>query len=76
MGKYGEIEILKADEKLYYNSVETELLQETKFFRADDNNRTIEFLVDKSGNYYTLILTKGGVRETVKKNIMQKSKKP
>ncbi|MNU59378.1 Penicillin-binding protein 4* [compost metagenome] len=70
-GKYGEIEILARDGKLYYNSLETELLAEskTKFFRADNNDRTIEFIQDKSGVYNSIILTKGGVKETVMRTI-------
>lgn len=71
IGKYGKIEILKIDGKLYYNSVEMELLSEsqTKFFRADNNDRTIEFIKDKSGVYNSIILTKGGVKELVNRNI-------
>jgi CubicO group peptidase (beta-lactamase class C family) len=71
VGKYGKIEILKIDGKLYYNSSEIELLPEskTKFFRADNNDRTIEFIQDKSGVYNSIILTKGGVREVVNRNI-------
>lgn len=69
-GKYGTIEILKIDGKLYYNTTEMELLPEskTKFFRADNNDRTIEFIQDKSGTYNSIIFTKGGVREVFKKN--------
>ena len=70
-GNYGKIEILKIDGKLYYNSAEMELIPEskTKFFRADNNDRTIEFILDKSGICNSIILTKGGVKEVVKKNI-------
>jgi CubicO group peptidase (beta-lactamase class C family) len=70
-GKYGQIEILKIDGKLYYNSTEMELIPEskTKFFRADNNDRTFEFIEDKSGVFNSIILTKGGVKEVVKKNI-------
>lgn len=70
VGKYGEIEILKMDGKLYYNRVEMELIPEskTKFFRADNNDRTIEFILDKSGVSNAIILTKGGVKEVVKKS--------
>jgi CubicO group peptidase (beta-lactamase class C family) len=70
VGKYGTIEILKIDDKLYYNNIETELLPEskTKFFRADNNDRTIEFIPDKSGVYNSIILTKGGVKEVIMKS--------
>lgn len=68
--KYGAIEILKIDGKLYYNTVEMELLPEskTKFFRADNTDRTVEFIQDKSGICNSIIFTKGGVREIFKKN--------
>lgn len=71
VGKYGKIEIIKVGGKLYYNSSEMELLPEskTKFFRADNNDRTFEFIQDKSGIYNSIILTKGGVKEVVKRNI-------
>lgn len=70
-GKYGEIEVLKIDGKLYYNSIEMELLPEsnTKFFRADNPDRTIEFILDEFGNYSSLIRTKGGVKEVIKRTI-------
>ncbi len=70
-GKYGEIEILTIDGKLYYNSLETELLPESasKFFRADNHERTIEFVRDKSGVYNSIIFTKGGVKETIMRAI-------
>lgn len=69
-GKYGEIEILTRDGKLYYNDLETELLPEskTKFFRANNNDRTVEFILDKSGFCHSIILTKGGVKEIIKRN--------
>ncbi|WP_228455360.1 serine hydrolase domain-containing protein [Chryseobacterium sp. Tr-659] len=74
VGRFGKIEILKADNKLYYNNTEIELIPEskTKFFRTDDNDRTIEFIQDKTGAYNSIILTKGGVKETfVKQNQSQ-----
>lgn len=69
VGKYGKVEILQKDGKLYYNSKEIELIPEskTKFFRADNNDRTIKFIQDKSGEYNSIILTKGGVKEVIKK---------
>lgn len=70
VGKYGEIEILINNNKLYYNNAEMELLPEstTKFFRADNNDRTIEFIKDKSGVYNSIHLTKGGVKEVAIRN--------
>lgn len=69
-GRYGTVEILKMDGKLYYNSVDMELLPEskTKFFRADNPDRTVEFIQDKSGICNSIILTKGGVKEVVKRD--------
>ncbi|WP_300664893.1 serine hydrolase domain-containing protein [Fluviicola sp.] len=70
-GKYGGIEILKVGGRLYYNDLEMELLPEsgTKFFRADNNDRTIEFVPDKSGVYNSIIFTKGGVKEIIMRTI-------
>lgn len=70
IGKYGKVEILKIKGKLYFNNEEMELLPETKtkFFRADNNDRTFEFIGDKKGVYSSIILTKGGVKEVVNRN--------
>jgi CubicO group peptidase (beta-lactamase class C family) len=69
-GKYGTIEIIKIGEKLYYNNTDMELLPEskTKFFRADNKDRTIEFIKDKSNKFNAILLTKGGVKEMLMKN--------
>lgn len=66
-GKYDQITIVKIDGKLYFNNVEMELIPEskTKFFRKDNNDRTIEFIPDNKGFYTTVILTKGGVKEVI-----------
>jgi len=74
-GKYGEIEIIKIDNKLFYNSEDIELLPEskTKFFRADNNERTIEFIMDKNQVVNAIIVTKGGIKEIVKKDNRQKN---
>jgi CubicO group peptidase (beta-lactamase class C family) len=67
VGKYNEITILKIDGKLYFSSTEMELIPEskTKFFREDNNDRTIEFIPDSAGLYNSIILTKGGVKEVI-----------
>lgn len=73
VGKYGDnIEILKINGKLYYNSLDTELIPEskTKFFRADNNDRTIEFIPEKSGAFNSIIIIKGGVKEVLKRNVL------
>ncbi|WP_158729864.1 MULTISPECIES: serine hydrolase [unclassified Flavobacterium] len=69
-GQFGTIEIIKIGNKLYYNSMELELIPEskTKFFRSDDNDRTVEFIADKNGNYNLIVVTKGGVKEIFTKN--------
>lgn len=41
---------------------------ETKFFKADNNDRTIEFIPDSVGFYNSIILTKGGVKEVIKRS--------
>ena len=65
-GKYGNLEIINVDDKLYLNNLDTQLLAEstTKFFNKNKNDRTFEFIIDKNGKVTTLILTKGGVKET------------
>lgn len=70
-GKYGEIEILNMDGKLYYNSPDMELLpeSETKFFRADNSDRTIEFISNEFGTYDAIIRTKGGIKEVIKRDV-------
>lgn len=70
IGKYDKITILKIDGKLYFNNAEMELIpeSETKFFRADNNDRTIEFVPDSTGIYNSIILTKGGVKEGIKRS--------
>lgn len=69
-GKYGNIEIIRVKDKLYYNHTDVELLPESKmkFFRADNQDRTIEFILDKHKRVSGLIITKGGVQETIKKD--------
>ena len=64
-GKYGDLEIIHLDNKLYLNSTETELLAEsnTKFFSKNNNDRTIEFVIDQNGTIQSLLFTKGGVQE-------------
>jgi CubicO group peptidase (beta-lactamase class C family) len=69
VGQYDAIQILSMAGKLYFGDMERELIPEssTKFFRSDDNDRTIEFVLNKVGVCDALILSKGGVREMHKK---------
>ncbi|AZB10835.1 class A beta-lactamase-related serine hydrolase [Chryseobacterium sp. G0162] len=69
-GKYDKITVLKIDDKLYFNDVEMELIPEskTKFFRKDNNDRTVEFIPDSAGIYNAIILTKGGVKEVIRRS--------
>lgn len=66
VGKYGNVEILQKDNKLYLNTEEEELLAEstTKFFSKNKNDRTFEFIIDKKGKVKSLVFTKGGIKET------------
>ena len=72
VGEYENIKILKKDNKLYYIDQDIELLPEsqTKFFRSDNNNTTVEFVKDKKGKVIQLEIRKAGIKE-----IKVKSKK-
>ncbi|OMQ10577.1 serine hydrolase [[Flexibacter] sp. ATCC 35103] len=65
IGDYGDIKILKKDNKLYYNDYNIELLPEspTKFFRSDNNNTTLEFFKNKKGKITQLEIKKAGIKE-------------
>jgi hypothetical protein len=69
VGKYGKIEILLSDGKLYLNNLETELVPESgnKFFRKDNNDRTFKFLTDKKNKITAIEFRKGGVKEIITK---------
>jgi len=73
-GNYGDIKILENKGKLYYNDLDIELFPESdnKFFRSDDDNRTVEFMKDVNGKYSTIKLTKAGVVEMRKKLVLNK----
>jgi hypothetical protein len=55
--------------------VSIELLPEsnTKFFRKDSNDKTIEFIADKTGAYNSIIITKGGVKEKIQRSVTKKT---
>jgi CubicO group peptidase (beta-lactamase class C family) len=65
IGEYENIKILKKNDKLYYLDYEIELLPEskTKFFRSDNNDRTVEFIKNKKGEIVQLMVSKSGVKE-------------
>lgn len=69
VGKYENINILKINGKLCYNDEEIQLLPESdkKFFRADNPDRTIEFLSDKKGRVHSLLLTNAGLQVVKRK---------
>lgn len=69
IGKYKDITILKKNKKLYYANYDTELLPESdmKFFHSNNNNRTIEFVKNKQGKVFQIIVRKVGVAEVKKK---------
>jgi len=65
VGEYEGIKIHKKEDKLFYSDNDIELIPEskTKFFRADINSRTIEFIKNKEGDIIQIIITKAGVKE-------------
>lgn len=65
IGEYENIQILKKDNKLYYMDYNIELLPEsqTKFFRSDNNNTTLEFIKNKKGKIIQLEIKKAGIKE-------------
>ena len=73
-GDYENLKILEDNGKLYYNSLDIELFPESdhKFFRSDDDNRTIEFIKDSDGKYSSIKLTKAGVVEIRKRLSLNK----
>jgi CubicO group peptidase (beta-lactamase class C family) len=70
IGDYGDIKILKKDNKLYYNDYNIELLPEsvTKFFRSDNNNTTVEFITNKKRKITQLEIKKAGIKEIKNKS--------
>lgn len=71
IGKYESIRILKKNGRLYYTNYDIELFPENnvKFFRSDNNDRTIEFIKNNKGKVTNIIVTKAGVQEIKKKTI-------
>ena len=67
VGKYENITILKRTGKLYYNDYELLPESEVKFFRSDNNDRTVEFIKNKKGKVTQIITRKAGVPEIKKK---------
>ena len=69
-GKYGNLEIINSENKLFLNNTENELVAEsaTKFFNKKNNDRTVEFITNKKGIIKYLLYSKGGVKEKKDKN--------
>ena len=69
VGNYEGIKIHQKGDRLLYSEHDIELIpeSESKFFRADDNNRTIEFIRNEEGEVYQIIVVKAGVKEIKKK---------
>jgi CubicO group peptidase (beta-lactamase class C family) len=67
-GQYGTVNIIQINGQHYLQNHDTPLLPESaqKFF-SQNPDRTVEFLTTKKGRVYALILTKGGVKETIEK---------
>ena len=64
VGEYEDIKILRKNDKLFYSDYDIELIPEstTKFFRSDNNNRTIEFIKNKEGITIQIISTTAGIK--------------
>jgi CubicO group peptidase (beta-lactamase class C family) len=69
IGDYENIKIVTKDNKLYYVDYNIELLPEsqTKFFRSDNHNTTLEFIKNKKGKIIQLEIKKAGIKETKNK---------
>lgn len=69
VGDYENIKILKKDNKLYYTDYNIELLPEsqTKFFRSDNHNTTLEFIKNKKGKITQIEIKKAGIKEVKNK---------
>lgn len=65
VGEYEGVKIHKKDGKLFYSDYNIELIPEskTKFFRSDNNDRTIEFVKNEKGEVTQIIMMKAGVKE-------------
>ncbi len=65
VGEYEGVKIHIKEGKLMYSGNNIELIPEskTKFFRADNNNRTIEFVKNKEGKTKQIIITTAGVKK-------------
>ena len=70
VGNYEGLKIHQKGDRLLYSEHDIELIpeSESKFFRADDNNRTIEFIRNEEGEVYQIIVVKAGVKEIKKRN--------
>ena len=68
-GTYGQVRILFDKNQLYLQDLATALVPESdrKFFSRSNPDRTVEFLLAKTGRVYAVELTKGGVKETLPK---------
>lgn len=67
-GRYNKIEIVADHGKLFYNDVELVPESRTKFFKADKPDRTITFLLDKTGRARAIETSKGGVKERIERS--------
>lgn len=69
VGDYENIKIMKKDNKLYYTDYNIELLPEsqTKFFRSDNHNTTLEFIKNKKGKITQIEIKKAGIKEVKNK---------
>ena len=70
IGEYEGVKIHQKGDKLLYSDYDIELIpeSETKFFRADNDDRTLEFIQNEQGKTVQLILSKMGVPEVKHKD--------
>ncbi len=70
VGEYEDVKIHVRNNELYYSHHNIKLIPEsdTKFFRSDNPNRTIEFVVDAEGKASRIIVSKAGVPEVKYRN--------
>jgi CubicO group peptidase (beta-lactamase class C family) len=69
-GQYGMVRVSYAGGQLHLGDPAAPLVAEAarKFFRQDNPDHTVEFLTTAKGAVYALVLTRGGVREMIRRS--------
>ena len=70
VGEYDGVKIHQKENKLWYSDYDIELIpeSETKFFRSDNSNRTIEFIKNKEGKVHQIEIITHGVKKVKDKD--------